>query len=38
MVFLLDGGAVYHVNRGQPGQLEGAADKLWRAAMRIPTL
>lgn len=33
MVFLLDGGAVYHINRGQPGQLTGEADKLWRAAM-----
>jgi uncharacterized protein len=32
MVFLLDGGAVYHVNRGQPGQLTGEAEKLWRAA------
>ena len=35
---MLDGGAVYHVNRGQPGQLEGAADKLWRAAMSNPDL
>ena len=38
MVFLLDGGAVYHVNRGQPGQLTGDADKLWRAAMSNPDL
>ena len=38
MVFLLDGGAVYHVNRGQPGQLTGEADKLWRAAMSNPDL
>ena len=38
MVFLLDSGAVYHVNRGQPGQLTGAADKLWRAAMSNPDL
>ena len=30
------GGAVYHVNRGQPGKLTGEADKLWRAAMSIP--
>ena len=38
MVFLLEGGAVYHVNRGQPGQLGGEADKLWRAAMSNPDL
>ena len=29
MVFLLDGGAVYHVNRGQPGQLTGDGLEGW---------
>ena len=35
MVFLLDSGAVYHINRGQPGQLTGEADKLWRGHLRL---
>ncbi len=33
MVFLLDGGAVYHVNRGQPGALPAEENKKWQAAL-----
>jgi putative CocE/NonD family hydrolase len=32
MVFLLDGGAVYHVNRGQPGTLPPDENKKWEEA------
>ncbi len=36
MVFLLDSGAVYHVNRGQPGALPPEQDAKWREAVSNP--
>jgi hypothetical protein len=33
MIFLLDGGAVYHVNRGQPGALPPDQNKKWEEAI-----
>jgi uncharacterized protein len=36
MVFLLDGGAVYHINRGQPGALPPEENKKWEAAIANP--
>ncbi len=36
MVFLLDGGAVYHINRGQPGALAPDEDKKWQEAINNP--
>jgi len=36
MVFLLDGGAVYHVNRGQPGALPPEENKKWEEATGNP--
>ncbi len=36
MVFLLDGGAVYHVNRGQPGALPAEENKKWEEATGNP--
>src|SRR5665647_2727553 len=33
MVFLLDSGAVYHVNRGQPGALPPEQENKWRQAV-----